>query len=540
MQQRRGTAAQWTTAATVLLAGEIGFETDTGKFKIGDGTTAWASLAYQNISGAQGTTGAQGATGIQGAVGTPGAMNYVQTKASRQAGVSSNGSTIVSLSITTNGYPVKVDATGDWENTQAGAWVVLAIYRDGTKVGQNIHAEGSAGSENNPYALTVIDTPSAGTYTYAVKIVNAATAGGTFNWGETEGPVLTAIELQGATGAQGIQGTTGTANAFSTIAAPSGTNPVADSSTDTLTLTAGTGITITGDATADSIAIATNAASANGASTIVTRDASGNFAANAITATTLNGLSLTSSATGFTVAGGTTSKTLTVSNTITLAGTDSTVMTFPSASATIARTDTGQTFTGSQTFTPASNTAVSLIAKGVSFQSADLQQWQDVNSTVVASMGSYGDLTANTISVTSISGSGAGITSLNASNISSGTVPVGNLPTGTTGTTVALGDHTHPYLPLSGGALTGAVTFADVTSIEGRLIASSGVFYVQAGLNASDTAAVLTIARNGTSSTAISAFNIYATTSAFTGNITTNGTINQQYTDWTYLVANFR
>lgn len=72
-------------------------------------------------------------------------------------------------------------------------------------------------------------------------------------------------------------------NSFTTISTPSGTSPVADSSTDTLTLTAGTGITITGDATADSIAIATNAATANGANTIVLRDASGNFAANQAT-----------------------------------------------------------------------------------------------------------------------------------------------------------------------------------------------------------------------------------------------------------------
>lgn len=48
MQQRRGTALQWTTANTVLLAGEIGFETDTGYFKIGDGTTAWNTLLYAN------------------------------------------------------------------------------------------------------------------------------------------------------------------------------------------------------------------------------------------------------------------------------------------------------------------------------------------------------------------------------------------------------------------------------------------------------------------------------------------------------------
>ena len=46
MQQRRGTASQWVSANTVLTAGELGFETDTGQFKIGDGTTAWLSLPY--------------------------------------------------------------------------------------------------------------------------------------------------------------------------------------------------------------------------------------------------------------------------------------------------------------------------------------------------------------------------------------------------------------------------------------------------------------------------------------------------------------
>lgn len=44
-------------------------------------------------------------------------------------------------------------------------------------------------------------------------------------------------------------------------------------------------------------------------------------------------------------------KTLTVSNSLTLAGTDSTVMTFPSTSATIARTDAANIFTGVQTMT---------------------------------------------------------------------------------------------------------------------------------------------------------------------------------------------
>jgi hypothetical protein len=46
MQQRRGTAAQWTGANPTLAAGEIGYETDTGKFKIGNGSSAWSALNY--------------------------------------------------------------------------------------------------------------------------------------------------------------------------------------------------------------------------------------------------------------------------------------------------------------------------------------------------------------------------------------------------------------------------------------------------------------------------------------------------------------
>jgi len=46
IQLRRGTATQWTTANTVLEAGEIGWESNTNKFKIGDGTTEWDDLTY--------------------------------------------------------------------------------------------------------------------------------------------------------------------------------------------------------------------------------------------------------------------------------------------------------------------------------------------------------------------------------------------------------------------------------------------------------------------------------------------------------------
>ncbi|NDB57249.1 hypothetical protein EB001_02185 [bacterium] len=46
IQVRRGTASSWTSANPTLAAGEFGFETDTGKVKIGTGSTAWTSLGY--------------------------------------------------------------------------------------------------------------------------------------------------------------------------------------------------------------------------------------------------------------------------------------------------------------------------------------------------------------------------------------------------------------------------------------------------------------------------------------------------------------
>lgn len=45
---RRDTAANWTSANPTLASGEPGIETDTGKLKFGDGTTAWTSLGYSS------------------------------------------------------------------------------------------------------------------------------------------------------------------------------------------------------------------------------------------------------------------------------------------------------------------------------------------------------------------------------------------------------------------------------------------------------------------------------------------------------------
>jgi len=46
IKTRRGTASVWTSTNPILDAGEFGFESDTRKFKIGDGSTRWNSLGY--------------------------------------------------------------------------------------------------------------------------------------------------------------------------------------------------------------------------------------------------------------------------------------------------------------------------------------------------------------------------------------------------------------------------------------------------------------------------------------------------------------
>ena len=46
MQQRRGTYQQWHDYNPILNPGEIGWESDNNKFKIGDGINHWNDLPY--------------------------------------------------------------------------------------------------------------------------------------------------------------------------------------------------------------------------------------------------------------------------------------------------------------------------------------------------------------------------------------------------------------------------------------------------------------------------------------------------------------
>lgn len=70
---RRDTAAEWTRINPKLSEGELGYETDTGKLKIGNGTSVWTGLAYfTGATGPQGPTGPSGAPSATGATGPTG------------------------------------------------------------------------------------------------------------------------------------------------------------------------------------------------------------------------------------------------------------------------------------------------------------------------------------------------------------------------------------------------------------------------------------------------------------------------------------
>lgn len=174
-------------------------------------------------------------------------MNYAQTKLNSPPSIAANASfpaEVISCTITTHGGPVQIFAYGDAVNASQSVNGVLNLYRDNNPVGHRTWFEGNGANENQEFALSVIDDPAAGTYTYSLKLCSMGA--NTITFGEAQGPVIYAVELQniigpkgdtGATGPSGLQGVQGSQG-------PGGANGVQGAQgTQGVQGAAGTGIT---------------------------------------------------------------------------------------------------------------------------------------------------------------------------------------------------------------------------------------------------------------------------------------------------------
>lgn len=165
-QFRRGTASQWTSTNPVLASGEFGYETDTGKGKIGDGTTAWASLGYA----VGGTVAVGNITGLGTGVGTWLATPSSANLASAVTDETGSGSLVFGTSPTIATPTLTLSTT---TNTADGR-IAWDATNDKIVVG-----DGSSTKEFTPSTLT-LNAQTGTTYTFVLtdkdKLVTASNA----------------------------------------------------------------------------------------------------------------------------------------------------------------------------------------------------------------------------------------------------------------------------------------------------------------------------------------------------------------------------
>jgi hypothetical protein len=160
IQLRRGTQAEWTAnSGVVLAAGEMGIETNTYRYKIGNGASTWAALGYaslpdQTYSPSTFTTKGQLLVGAGASLGTV-------------LAVGSNGRFLVANSATASGL--------EWQSTLTGASLSAC-----TMLGNTLVNSGASVSIAGTLAVT-------GTATFSSATISSLTApgatitGGTFN-----------------------------------------------------------------------------------------------------------------------------------------------------------------------------------------------------------------------------------------------------------------------------------------------------------------------------------------------------------------------
>lgn len=204
VQFRRDTASAWTTANPILSQGEVGYEYDTAKFKVGNGITAWNSLPYSS--------------GPTGPVGPANSLVVGSVSAGTSAGASITGTAPnqtlnLVIPIGPTGPQGPIGATGPQGITgPTGSQGIQGITGPTGATGDT-GPTGPQGSPASPVNLLgsknlIADLPTTGNTLNDAWIVQED--GDLYYWNGTAWISLGQIVgPQGPQGPQGIQGVTG-------------------------------------------------------------------------------------------------------------------------------------------------------------------------------------------------------------------------------------------------------------------------------------------------------------------------------------------
>lgn len=150
----------------------------------------------------------------------------------------------------------EIDLNGENLNIRNGSFDMLLVEADGIRQTSTVFAEysGTSGAQ-----ITLTEATTNGGSSISIKAPDSLTANTTYTLPSADG---TSGQVLATNAAGGLSWTTRAANSFETIAVTGQSPIVADTHTDTLTIAAGTGITLTTNATTDTLTI-TNSGTAN-------------------------------------------------------------------------------------------------------------------------------------------------------------------------------------------------------------------------------------------------------------------------------------